>query len=155
MHPRTRERVNAFGLEPMLAPLKITEPMGYSMMLGLQDGAAAVITDSGGIQEETTVLGIPCVTVRESTERPVTITEGTNRLAPWPLEEGTLLDTVRRAIAEPRRPAGRVVPEGWDGRASERIVDALVTFAGGIPAVAANPDAVPLASLAGQAHTKP
>ncbi len=155
MHPRTRERVNAFGLEPMLAPLKITEPMGYSMMLGLQDGAAAVITDSGGIQEETTVLGIPCVTVRESTERPVTITEGTNRLAPWPLEEGTLLDTVRRAIAEPRGPAGRVVPEGWDGRASERIVDALVTFAGGIPAVAANPDAVPLASLAGQAHTKP
>ncbi len=152
LHPRTRERVRAFGLEPMLASLTTTEPLGYSTMLALQDGAAAVITDSGGIQEETTVLGIPCVTVRESTERPVTITEGTNRLAPWPLEEGTLLAAVRRAIAERRGPALLRVPEGWDGRASERIVDALATFAGGISGVAANPEAVPLASLAGRAN---
>jgi UDP-N-acetylglucosamine 2-epimerase (non-hydrolysing) len=125
MHPRTRQRVRNFSLEPMLAALKITEPLGYSMMLGLQDGAAAVITDSGGMQEETTVLGVPCVTVRESTERPITITEGTNRLAPWPLAATTLLETVRRAIAERCGSGALRVPEGWDGRASERIVDAL------------------------------
>jgi UDP-N-acetylglucosamine 2-epimerase (non-hydrolysing) len=129
MHPRTRQRVRTFGLEAMLAPLTVTEPLGYSMMLGLQDSALAVITDSGGIQEETTVLGVPCVTARETTERPVTITEGTNRLAPWPLERRTLLDTVRRAIAEREVRAWRV-PSGWDGRASERIVDALESFTG-------------------------
>ena len=128
LHPRTRERVRAFGLEDLLAPLRVTEPLGYSLMLGLQDRASLVITDSGGIQEETTMLGVPCVTVRESTERPITITEGTNRLAPWPLAEGTLLETVRAALREGRssRPRG---PAGWDGRASERIVDALSAFA--------------------------
>ena len=114
-------------------------------MLGLQDGAAAVITDSGGIQEETTVLGVPCVTVRETTERPITVTEGTNRLAPWPLDGSTLLATIIAAIAD-RRLAPRV-PAGWDGRAGERIVDALLTFAGGVladdraPAIAAMRDA--------------
>jgi UDP-N-acetylglucosamine 2-epimerase (non-hydrolysing) len=154
MHPRTRERVRSFGLESMLAPLKPTEPLAYSMMLGLQDGAAAVITDSGGIQEETTVLGIPCVTVREATERPVTITEGTNRLAPWPLDARTLLETVRRAIAERGLPGALRVPDGWDGRASERIVDALLTFPGGLRAAAARREAIPLASLTGPARTK-
>jgi UDP-N-acetylglucosamine 2-epimerase (non-hydrolysing) len=131
IHPRTRERVRAFGLEALLAQLKTTEPLGYSTMLALQDRAAAVITDSGGIQEETTVLAVPCVTVRETTERPVTISEGTNRLAPWPLAEATLVATVRRAIAD-RPPTDRRVPAGWDGRASERIVDALQEFSGGI-----------------------
>lgn len=127
LHPRTRERVRSFGLDALLAPLKVTEPLGYSTMLGLQDAAALVITDSGGIQEETTVLGVPCVTVRESTERPITITEGTNRLAPWPLAEETLLAAVGEALAEGRSGAARV-PAGWDGRASERIVDALIRF---------------------------
>jgi UDP-N-acetylglucosamine 2-epimerase (non-hydrolysing) len=154
MHPRTRERVRSFGLESMLAPLKPTEPLTYSVMLGLQDGSAAVITDSGGIQEETTVLGVPCVTVREATERPVTITEGTNRLAPWPLDARTLLETVRRAIAERRVPGTVTVPEGWDGRASERIVDALLTFRGGLRDGAANRDAIPFASLTGLARTQ-
>jgi UDP-N-acetylglucosamine 2-epimerase (non-hydrolysing) len=147
MHPRTRDRVRAFGLDRLLAPLKVTEPLGYSMMLALQTGATAVITDSGGIQEETTVLGIPCVTVRESTERPVTITEGTNRLAPWPLEEATLRTTVRRAIAERQVSGSHRTPEGWDGLASERIVDALLTFRGGTSLVVA--DAVALGSPAG------
>jgi UDP-N-acetylglucosamine 2-epimerase (non-hydrolysing) len=128
LHPRTRERVRAFGLESLLAPLKTTDPLGYSTMLGLQDGAALMLTDSGGIQEETTVLGVPCVTVRESTERPITITEGTNRLAQWPLAEASLLDVVRAALADGRSSAR--VPAGWDGHASERIVDALITFAG-------------------------
>ena len=131
LHPRTRERVRAFGLAPLLAPLKVTEPLGYATMLGLQAGAVAVITDSGGIQEETTVLGVPCVTVRESTERPITITEGTNRLAPWPLADASLLTTIRAAIAD-RPEARRKVPDGWDGRASERIVDALLASMAGI-----------------------
>ena len=132
IHPRTRERVRAFGLEPLLAPLTTTAPLGYLTMLGLQDRAALVITDSGGMQEETTVLGVPCVTVRESTERPVTISEGTNRLAPWPLERESLLATVHDALRT-GRPAAPHVPAGWDGRASERIVDALIAFAGRPP----------------------
>jgi UDP-N-acetylglucosamine 2-epimerase (non-hydrolysing) len=141
IHPRTRERVRLFGLEPMLAPLTTTEPLGYLTMVGLQDAAALVITDSGGIQEETTVLGVPCVTIRESTERPITITEGTNRLAPWPLAEETLLPAVRAALAKGR--SGRVrVPAGWDGRASERIVDALITFTERPPLGVEDADAV-------------
>jgi UDP-N-acetylglucosamine 2-epimerase (non-hydrolysing) len=127
IHPRTRERVRLFGLEPMLAPLRTTEPLGYLTMVGLQEAAALVITDSGGIQEETTVLGVPCVTIRESTERPITITEGTNRLAPWPPAVETLLPALRAALARGRSGTARV-PAGWDGRASERIVDALVAF---------------------------
>jgi UDP-N-acetylglucosamine 2-epimerase (non-hydrolysing) len=128
LHPRTRDRVRAFGLESLLHPLKCVEPLGYPTMLGLQERAAVVVTDSGGIQEETTVLGVPCVTVRETTERPVTITEGTNRLAPWPLTEEGLVACVRSAIATRHRGGSHRVPHGWDGRASERIVDALQTF---------------------------
>jgi UDP-N-acetylglucosamine 2-epimerase (non-hydrolysing) len=127
IHPRTRERVRLFGLEPMLTALKTTEPLGYLTMVGLQEAAALVITDSGGIQEETTVLGVPCVTVRESTERPITITEGTNRLAPWPPAVETLVPALRTALARGRSASARV-PAGWDGRASERIVDALIAF---------------------------
>jgi UDP-N-acetylglucosamine 2-epimerase (non-hydrolysing) len=125
IHPRTRDRVRNFGLERMLTPLRTTEPLGYLTMVGLQDGANLVVTDSGGIQEETTVLGVPCVTVRESTERPITIIEGTNRLAPWPLAEETLAPALRAALARGRSDSTRV-PAGWDGRASERIVDALI-----------------------------
>ena len=88
LHPRTRQRVQEFGFESLLAPIKAMPPLGYTQMLGLQSAAAVVITDSGGIQEETTVLGVPCVTLRETTERPITVTEGTNRLAPWPLTAG-------------------------------------------------------------------
>src|SRR6185436_19335961 len=84
LHPRTRKRVEEFGLASLLEPLVVTEPIGDTLMLALQFGAAAVVTDSGGIQEESTVLGVPCLTLRESTERPITITEGTNRLAIWP-----------------------------------------------------------------------
>lgn len=125
MHPRTRERVRAFGLEPMLAPLRVLEPLGYTEMLGLQAGAAAVLTDSGGIQEESTVLGVPCVTLRESTERPVTVTEGTNQLAPWPLTADGIVASARDALARGRVGIGARAPEGWDGKAGERIVSAL------------------------------
>jgi UDP-N-acetylglucosamine 2-epimerase (non-hydrolysing) len=125
MHPRTRERVHAFGLGSLLAPLRVMEPLGYTEMLGLQAEAAAVLTDSGGIQEESTVLGVPCVTLRESTERPVTVTEGTNRMAPWPLTTQGILDSARAALAAGRVGVGERSPEGWDGKAGKRIVAAL------------------------------
>lgn len=125
LHPRTRERVQSFGLGHLLAPLRVMEPIGYTEMLGLQASAATALTDSGGIQEETTVLGVPCVTLRESTERPVTVTEGTNRMAPWPLTVDGIVQAARAALAQGRVPVGARAPEGWDGRAGERIVSAL------------------------------
>jgi UDP-N-acetylglucosamine 2-epimerase (non-hydrolysing) len=135
LHPRTRERVRAFGLEPLLAALTVTEPLGYTQMLGLQSEAAVVVTDSGGVQEETTVLGVPCVTLRETTERPVTVTEGTNRMAPWPLTHEGILATTRAAVASGRLPVGARAPEGWDGCAGGRIVDALIAGSRRLPLV--------------------
>jgi len=123
LHPRTAERVERYGLDHLLEPLQVTEPLGYLDMLAVMDGAACVLTDSGGIQEETTALGIPCVTLREQTERPVTVEEGTNRLAPWPLTAEGVFGAFRAAVAGGD---GEVrPPEGWDGRAAARIVDAL------------------------------
>ncbi len=125
-HPRTRQAMERFGLS---APdgLRIIDPVGYRQMTAWLDGAAVVITDSGGLQEESTALGVPCVTLRESTERPVTVTEGTNRMLPWPPTAEGLLATVAAARAAGRgagsRGSGR--PAGWDGRAAERIVDAM------------------------------
>ncbi len=133
VHPRTRKQVEEFGLGSLLEPLRMLEPLGYCDMLGLVDGAAVVLTDSGGLQEETTVLGIPCVTLREQTERPITITEGTNRLAPWPLTLSGILSTVREALGGP---CDGHRPEGWDGRAAERMVDAMrAALDGGAPSV--------------------
>ncbi|HSK19848.1 MAG TPA: UDP-N-acetylglucosamine 2-epimerase (non-hydrolyzing) [Longimicrobiales bacterium] len=128
MHPRTRQRAEAFGLGDLLAPLTATGPLGYLEMLSVTDGARVVLTDSGGLQEETTVLGVPCVTLREQTERPITIEQGTNRLAPWPLTVDGLIRAFEEALARPRRPVGDNCPEGWDGKAAERLVDALESF---------------------------
>ncbi|MDB4883834.1 MAG: UDP-N-acetylglucosamine 2-epimerase [Gemmatimonadetes bacterium] len=116
-HPRTRERLVAFGL-PMNG-VQMIDPLPYFDMLDVMRGAHAVVTDSGGLQEETTVLGVPCFTVRDNTERPITITEGTNRLV---LDPGTLPTLVAGAQCSPdlRR------PEGWDGKAGERIIAALL-----------------------------
>ena len=125
LHPRTRKNVDQFGLASLLTPLRVLEPLGYTEMLALTDGAQCVLTDSGGIQEETTALGVPCVTLREQTERPVTITHGTNRLAPWPLTSNGIFDAYRDAIADAARGTPRQ-PAGWDGHAAERIVEALV-----------------------------
>ena len=125
MHPRTRRNVEAFGLAPMLHGVRVLEPLGYRAMLALTDGSAVVLTDSGGLQEETTSLGVPCVTLREQTERPVTVAEGTNRLAPWPLTRDGILSSFRAAASEGRREPGTRAPEGWDGRAAERVVAAL------------------------------
>jgi UDP-N-acetylglucosamine 2-epimerase (non-hydrolysing) len=124
IHPRTRARADEFGLHARLAPLRTVAPLGYREMVSLVDGAAVVLTDSGGLQEETTALGIPCVTLREQTERPITVTEGTNRLAPWPLTAAGVHRAFREALADGRRAPGEGV-EGWDGRAAERIVAAL------------------------------
>lgn len=125
LHPRTRARAAEFGLAHRLDALRTMEPVGYREMLSLADGAAVALTDSGGVQEETTYLGVPCVTLREQTERPVTIAEGTNRLAPWPLAAVGVSAAAHHALCEGRRPPGTRVPEGWDGCAAERVVAAL------------------------------
>jgi UDP-N-acetylglucosamine 2-epimerase (non-hydrolysing) len=125
IHPRTRKNADAFGLGSLLRQLRVLEPLGYAEMLSLTDGAAVVLTDSGGLQEETTALGVPCVTLREQTERPITVTEGTNRLAAWPLSAEGVFEAFRQAAAEDRRSTGERCPEGWDGRAANRIVEAL------------------------------
>jgi UDP-N-acetylglucosamine 2-epimerase (non-hydrolysing) len=126
MHPRTRKNAEAFGLGSLLERLTVLEPLGYREMLSLTDGAAVVLTDSGGLQEETTALGVPCVTLREQTERPITVTEGTNRLAPWPLSVSGVFGSFQEALRQGRSEACTHRPDGWDGRAGERIVAALV-----------------------------
>ena len=120
MHPRTRQRLDELALD--VGRVELLEPLAYPEMLDLVSGARVVVTDSGGLQEETTALGVPCLTLRPNTERPVTITEGTNRLVGDPVE---LLELVRRAA---RAGNGDDVrrPEGWDGRAGVRVVEALV-----------------------------
>jgi len=124
VHPRTRTRLEAFGLMERIRQqpaLRLTEPLGYLDFLQLYSNSRLVLTDSGGIQEETTALGIPCLTLRHNTERPVTVTEGTNRIV------GNDPSTIKReafaALDYPVR-AGRV-PELWDGQAARRIVDAI------------------------------
>ncbi len=115
-HPRTAKRLAATGVS--LGRTQLLEPLPYPKMLNLVETARAVITDSGGLQEETTALGIPCLTVRENTERPITVSEGTNRLVPDPRD---LFDA---AMGATRSATGRR-PEGWDGCAAERIVAAF------------------------------
>ena len=116
-HPRTRQRLAAASID--LGSVRILDPIGYLQMLDVVQGAYAVVTDSGGLQEETTALGVPCFTLRANTERPVTITEGTNVLVPDP---AALLGALTTLEKEPRR--GRI-PDGWDGKAAERIVQDL------------------------------
>jgi len=128
LHPRTRKNAENFGLTGDLDRLRVLEPVGYREMVSLMDGAAVVLTDSGGLQEETTALGVPCVTLREQTERPVTIAEGTNRLAPWPLTSEGVYQSFREAIGERRAEPGERCPVGWYGRAGERIIAALLRF---------------------------
>lgn len=127
IHPRTRRSAETFGVQGFLDRLITVEPLSYLEMLALNDGAAVVLTDSGGIQEETTALGIPCVTLREQTERPITLSEGTNRMAPWPLTPPGIVASFSAAYRAPGS-EGRSIrsPEGWDGRAAGRIVDALL-----------------------------
>lgn len=131
LHPRTKERAASAGLAPLLeAPgLVVTEPQGYLDFLKLMATARAVLTDSGGIQEETTVLGVPCLTLRDNTERPVTVEQGTNRLAGT--EGKGILRCWRDLVAGPARPAR--IPHLWDGRAGERIADVVASVLGAAP----------------------
>jgi len=117
-HPRTRARIADFGL-PM-GGVDLIDSLPYYDMVDVMRGAHAVITDSGGLQEETTALGVPCFTVRDNTERPITITEGTNQLVLDP-------STLPGLVAAAQRSATVRRPEGWDGRAGERIIEALRT----------------------------
>lgn len=121
MHPRTRARLASNG---SIRKITMVEPLGYLDFLQLEDAARVVLTDSGGVQEETTALGVPCLTMRENTERPVTVTEGTNKV---------IGSDPRRVLAETREvlrrkhPLSRV-PDLWDGRAAQRAIDAIERF---------------------------
>jgi UDP-N-acetylglucosamine 2-epimerase (non-hydrolysing) len=120
VHPRTRKMME--GLEPDAPGLHLVEPFGYLDFLSLIADARAVLTDSGGIQEETTYLGIPCFTLRDNTERPVTVTSGTNTLLGL---DPTAISRIPALLAEgAKAPPGP--PPLWDGRAAERIADALL-----------------------------
>ncbi len=124
VHPRTRQRLTQFGLDEELTRwpnLKLVEPLGYLDFLQCMDNARLVITDSGGIQEETTVLGVPCVTARDNTERPVTVSEGTNVVVGR--DPGRLRAAAFQILDGANKP-GRI-PELWDGKAAGRIVDIL------------------------------
>ncbi|HET9983739.1 MAG TPA: UDP-N-acetylglucosamine 2-epimerase (non-hydrolyzing) [Longimicrobiales bacterium] len=124
VHPRTRQRLAQGSLGERLAAmpgLRLLEPLGYLEFLGLLADARLVLTDSGGIQEETTILDVPCLTLRENTERPVTVTEGTNEVV------GTNADRITAAALRILDGGGKAGarPELWDGRAAERIVAVL------------------------------
>jgi UDP-N-acetylglucosamine 2-epimerase (non-hydrolysing) len=121
VHPRTRSRLAGWSPPPGVT---LTEPLGYLDFLALERDAAAVLTDSGGVQEETTSLGVPCFTLRSSTERPVTLSEGTNMLLGLrPERIAEIPQLLLRHV--PRR------PDGWDGRAGERLCEALVAALAG------------------------
>lgn len=122
VHPRTRAALETLALTGSAQDsLRLLEPVGYLDFLSLLDGAAAALTDSGGIQEETTFLGIPCFTLRDNTERPVTCTLGTNTLLGLFPER---IVEIPQLLAQARRRAA-ATPDGWDGRAAARIVDVL------------------------------
>ncbi|MBV9931215.1 MAG: UDP-N-acetylglucosamine 2-epimerase (non-hydrolyzing) [Alphaproteobacteria bacterium] len=135
VHPRTAKRLGAAFLDSRLkrAGLRLVEPLPYVRFMSLVTGAAAAITDSGGIQEETTYLGIPCLTLRENTERPVTISEGTNRL----VRPETLLLELDRALTGPRPVR---CPELWDGKTAQRCLEDLRRRAGPARLPVARPD---------------
>ncbi|MCX7612462.1 MAG: UDP-N-acetylglucosamine 2-epimerase (non-hydrolyzing) [Ignavibacterium sp.] len=120
IHPRTRNNIEKFGIN-VNSDVILTEPIGYIDFLSLLKNAKLVITDSGGIQEETTFLGVQCITIRNNTERPITVEEGTNTLA------GTNLEIVKDIINQ--RLNGEIkigkIPEKWDGKAGERVCDVL------------------------------
>lgn len=124
VHPRTRKNLEANGLRPGGNGLHLVDPLGYLDFLALQSSATLVITDSGGIQEETTFLGIPCLTIRENTERPVTITMGTNALVGQDMDR---LKTMAYQILSGNWKQGQKIPF-WDGQSARRIAETIVRY---------------------------
>ena len=129
VHPRTRARIAAAGLDELLerAAITVLPPQGYLEMLGLMRDARIVLTDSGGIQEETTALGVPCVTLRDNTERPITVHQGTNTIV------GTDPERILACYLDVMETGGKTgrVPDLWDGRAAQRIVAIVNQWAAG------------------------
>jgi UDP-N-acetylglucosamine 2-epimerase (non-hydrolysing) len=119
VHPRTHGRLAGAQLHP---DLRLLPPAGYLDFVALQADAALVLTDSGGVQEETTVLGVPCLTLRDNTERPITVTEGTNRVIGR--DPGMIVTAAKEVLADPPQPRR---PALWDGAAGERIAELIVT----------------------------
>jgi UDP-N-acetylglucosamine 2-epimerase (non-hydrolysing) len=123
-HPRTRAALAVAGISARTGPIHIVEPLGYTENLSLMAGARLVLTDSGGIQEETSVLGIPCLTLRDTTERPATVSLGTNRVI------GSRPERVRseiESVLAAHVPFPVAIPF-WDGHTAERIVRAIVKY---------------------------
>jgi UDP-N-acetylglucosamine 2-epimerase (non-hydrolysing) len=120
LHPRTRTKINGIGLP---SAIHLLDPLGYRDFLHMQAKASVILTDSGGIQEESTVLGTPCLTLRDNTERPVTVEAGTNRLA------GTSKVSILNAWQESKEsPKAGAIPELWDGQAGVRCHAAIRGF---------------------------
>jgi UDP-N-acetylglucosamine 2-epimerase (non-hydrolysing) len=127
-HPRTMKQIKKFDLMNLLSDdgtkINVIPPLGYLDFLSLMSHAKLVLTDSGGIQEETTILGIPCLTLRENTERPITIRQGTNSLVGT--DPAVIFQEASRVLEQ--RPPGYSMPKYWDGKAADRILDVLVEF---------------------------
>lgn len=124
VHPRTRKILDEAGVETAAETVRFIEPIGYLDFIKLMKCARLVLTDSGGIQEETTALGIPCLTIRENTERPITIEVGTNRLVG--MDKNRIVDEGRDVLS--RGVEGSKIPELWDGKASARIIEVLEAY---------------------------
>ena len=124
-HPRTKANIEKFGFTEQVAQskIKLIEPLGYLDFMQLYSGARIVLTDSGGLQEETTALQIPCLTLRENTERPVTISMGTNILVGTNAEK--IKQTAFKVLVRKTNPNDKKIPPLWDGRAAERICDEI------------------------------
>jgi len=126
IHPRTRKMIDELGLGDRVAgisDLRLIDPIGYLDFLRLMSRARLVLTDSGGIQEETTVLGIPCITLRENTERPITVEMGTNMIVGT--DSAKIIEAANRALDHATDKSNLRVPELWDGHTADRILDAL------------------------------
>jgi len=132
VHPRTRKMIDELGLAERIKRIEgllVVDPVGYLDFLQLLSNSCLVLTDSGGIQEETTVLGVSCITLRENTERPITVEMGTNTIAGT--DTTKIIAAANRALDNPPDKSKLRVPELWDGRTADRILDALIEQSGG------------------------